>query len=326
MVVLSAGVGLAALVGSAGASTPAAAATTTLGSTTGTPSQNINACNSPITCTFVPFSSAANPSLRVPFDGTVTSFSVNAGSAGGTVELRVLRPAANGQFTGAGTSPTETLAAGPNTFTISLPVKAGDVLGLDNATAALMFDTSTANPVFTAYYQPALANGSTGTPGNNQTGYRLLLSATVTSSGTTTTTGGTTTTTGANGTTTVTVTKTATAPPIIGNPTQSHSAWREGTKLASFARKRRAPVGTTFAFGLSTASRVKFAFSQRVGARKLLRGTLSFAGHAGTDRLFFQGRLSRTRRLSKGRYTVLMTATNNAGSSRPASLSFTITA
>ncbi|HUE26204.1 MAG TPA: hypothetical protein VMP89_05475 [Solirubrobacteraceae bacterium] len=129
VVAASAGVALAVAVGSAGADTRASTSTT-LGSTTGTPSQNI--CVASINCTYVPFSSAADPELDVPFDGTVTSFSVNSGSATGAVELRVLRPAANGRFTGAGTSPAESLAGGAQTFTVSLPVKAGDVLALDN--------------------------------------------------------------------------------------------------------------------------------------------------------------------------------------------------
>jgi hypothetical protein len=313
VVAASAGVGLAVAVGSAGADTQAST-TTRLGSTVGTPNQNI--CAASINCTYVPFSSAANPGLQVPFDGTVTSFSVNSGSATGAVELRVLRPAANGKFTGAGASPAETLAGGPQTFNVSLSVKAGDVLALDNSTSALVFDGSTANPAFTAYYQPALAGGSTGVPNNNRTDRRLLLGAVVVSSGTTTTT------TGNDGTTTVI--KTVPAPPIIGNPTQSRSVWREGSKLASFARAQRPPVGTTFAFGLSATAKVTFAFRQRAGTQSVLRGTLSFAGHAGTDRLFFQGRLSRTKKLKNGRYTVTITAVNNTGSSRPATLTFTI--
>ena len=312
-VAASAGVGLAVVVGSAGAN-PQASTTTTLGSTTGTPNQNI--CAASINCTYVPFGSAANPALRVPFDGTVTSFSLNSGSAVGAVELRVLRPASGGQFKGAGTSPAETLAGGPQTFSVSLPVREGDVLALDNSTSALVFDGSTANPAFTAYYQPALADGATGVPGTNRTDRRLLLSAAVTSSGTTTTT------TGTNGTTTVI--RTVPAPPVVGNPTQSHSVWREGGKPASFARARP-PVGTTFAFGLSTTARVTFAFRQRAGTGNVPRGALSFAGHPGTDRLFFQGRLSRTQKLKKGRYTVTITAANATGSSRPVALGFTIT-
>ena len=79
-----AGAAVAIAVGTAGAATQ----TATLGSTTGTPSANI--CVASINCTYVPFSNVSVPELQVPFDGTVTSFSVNAGSSGGAVQLRVL--------------------------------------------------------------------------------------------------------------------------------------------------------------------------------------------------------------------------------------------
>src|SRR5260370_10460116 len=95
LVAAAAGVGLAIGVGSGGAS-GSAPTTTTLGSTTGTPSQNI--CLAGFDCTYVPFASAASPGLQVPLDGNVTSFSVNSGSATGSVQLRVLRPAGNGKF------------------------------------------------------------------------------------------------------------------------------------------------------------------------------------------------------------------------------------
>ena len=303
-----AGLTLAVVVGSAGADS-AAPVTTTLGSTTGTPSQNI--CVAGFDCTYVPFSSAANPTLEVPVDGSVTSFSVTSGSATGTVQLRVLRPAANGQFTGAGTSPAESLAGGPQTFSVSLPVQAGDVLALDNATSALLFDTSSANPVFTAYYQPAssgppgLPDGGTAAPNNNKMGYRLLLSAVVT--GTTPTTSTPTVTV----TTTTTTTRTVLPPPIIGNPTQSRRRWS-------------LRQGTTFAFGLGAPARVTFVFKQRVGRRNIQRGALSINGRAGTNRLRFNGRLN-GKPLTRGRYTVTITASNQAGVSPPASLSFTIT-
>jgi hypothetical protein len=298
----AAGLTLAVVVGSAGADS-AAPVTTTLGSATGTPSQNI--CSAGFDCTYVPFGSAADPGLVVPVTGSVTSFSVNSGSATGTVQLRVLRPAANGEFTGAGTSAAEALAGGQQTFTVSLPVQAGDVLALDNATSALLFDTSSANPVLTAYYQPAsagpsgLPDGSTAAPNNNKLGYRLLLSAVVT--GTTPTTS----------TPTVTVTTTVPPPPIIGNPTQSRKRWS-------------LHQGTTFAFGLGAAARVAFVFKQRVGRRSVQRGALSIAGRPGTNRFHFNGRLG-GKRLAKGRYTVTITASNQAGVSPPASLSFTIT-
>lgn len=295
------GVGLAVVMGaSAGA---AGQTTTTLGSATGTPNQNI--CSAGINCTYLPFSNAGSPQLLVPFDGTVTSFSVNSGSATGAVHLRVLRPAGNGQFTGAGTSPAESLAGGPQTFTVSLPVKAGDVLGLDNDSSALLFET--ANPTaVTWYYQlPALADGATAAP-NNRSTFHLLLSAVVQSSGTTTTT--------TSPTTTVTVTRTVTIstptgpPPTLTNVKQSKKAW---------SRKK----GTTFSFKLNQKALVTFIFKR--GGRA--RGSVSVLGHAGVNRLKFKGVLSNGKTLPRGRYTASVTASTSGGKTRPATLRFRIT-
>jgi hypothetical protein len=144
-------------------------------------------------------------------------------------------------------------------------------------------------------------------------GYRLLLSATVTgtSPNTTTTTNGTTVTTTRSGGT-VTVTKTIRPKPVIGNPTQSSAAWN---------RSR----GTTFAFGLSSSAKCQFVFRQRTGRRGVVRGRVSLSGHPGTDRLRFNGRMAGGKKLGPGRYTVTITATNNAGSSRSVTMSFQIT-
>ena len=45
----------------------------------------------------------------------------------------------------------------------------------------------------------------------------------------------------------------------------------------------------------------------------------------GTDKLRFHGRLPSGKTLKKGRYTVAITASNKTGTSKPVSLSFTIT-
>jgi hypothetical protein len=195
----AAGVAAAVALGSAGGSTsPAGAATTaqtvTLGNaTTGPSSSFTNICVAGSNCTYLPFSGVSQPGLQVPFDGTVRSFSVNSGSSGNQVELRVLRPAGGGKFTGAGTSPPEKLPGGPATFTVSLPVKAGDILGLDNSDSALIFESGDPNAI-TAYYElPSLAEGATAAPNRTATGDRLLLSAVVVQTITTGTTGTTTT-------------------------------------------------------------------------------------------------------------------------------------
>ncbi|HEX5853144.1 MAG TPA: choice-of-anchor Q domain-containing protein, partial [Solirubrobacteraceae bacterium] len=136
--------------------------------------------------------------------------------------------------------------------------------------------------------------------------------------------------------------------PTIASATQSHSAWREGRKLASLSRasKKKPPLGTTFSFTLDQQASVSFAFTQQVGGRSvngkciaqtrrnrhrhackrvLTRGVLTVASHAGANKLAFQGLISQSKKLPLGRYTLLITATNAAGQRSPArSLRFTI--
>ena len=137
------------------------------------------------------------------------------------------------------------------------------------------------------------------------------------------------------------------APPSVANLAQSHRKWREGNALARFARKQKLPpLGTTFSFTLNEQARVSFAFTQRVGGREVnrkcvtqtkknrrkhackrtvTRGTLSFTGHAETNKVSFQGRISHSLELQPGTYTLIITATNAAGQrSAPKQLTFTI--
>jgi hypothetical protein len=316
--------------------------TVTLGNASGTPTENI--CVASIDCTYVPYTNVGNPTLQVPFDGTVTSFSVNSMSSTGTVRLRVLRPAGSGKFTGAGTGAPETLAAGMNTFKASLPVKAGDVLALDNESSALIFE-SPVPPAIAAYYElPPLGDGETAEPNNNAPGKRLLLSAVVEAPNPTPTTP-TTTSTSTTPTGTLPGSTTPPVPPVVTALTQSHRAWRVGNALAKLARSRP-PIGTTFSFALDQQASVQFAFAQRAVGRKVAgkcaaptrgnrhgrackravpRGTLTLSGHAGTDRLSFQGRVSASKRLSPGAYTLTVTASNASGQRSVAkSISFSI--
>jgi YVTN family beta-propeller protein len=152
----------------------------------------------------------------------------------------------------------------------------------------------------------------------------------------------------------VTVAPTPTPPPpgpvapTLTRVAESHPLWREGNRLATFAKSKRKkpPLGTTFSFALNERARVSFAFTQRAAGRKikgrcvaqtnknrqkpsckrtLIQGTLAFTGHAGLNGISFQGRISRTKKLKPGAYTLAITATNTAAQhSTTKTLSFTI--
>ena len=125
--------------------------------------------------------------------------------------------------------------------------------------------------------------------------------------------------------------------PTITAAHQSASRWREGNKLAQISRskhKKKPPLGTTFSFSLNEQTTVSFGFTQEATGRKVggrcvdkshknvmrksckrtvTAGTFSFTGHAGTNKVVFQGRVSASKKLRPGRYTLVMTATNAAG-------------
>lgn len=126
-----------------------------------------------------------------------------------------------------------------------------------------------------------------------------------------------------------------TGPPLLSDISESNHRWREGTRLASFSRKRKSsPVGTTFSLTLNEQAEVRFTFKRllrgrRVGGlcfpqtkknerrhtckRNVIQGLMSFAAHAGTNRVSFQGRIASSTKLSPGSYTLVIAATDSAG-------------
>jgi hypothetical protein len=131
--------------------------------------------------------------------------------------------------------------------------------------------------------------------------------------------------------------------PTLTALSESASRWRRGHQQAKVSR---APVGTTFSFNLSKPATVKLAFTQKAVGRKvrgvckalnpsnaskhrctrtIVAGRLSLPGHAGLNKLRFQGLLSNGTSLKIGTYNVSLTARDTAGlQSAPQSLSFTI--
>jgi hypothetical protein len=302
--------------------------TVTLGNVIASTTPKTNICPSGTDCTYLPFQGPSTPAMQVPSDGTVTSFSINSDSTGGTVQLRVLRPATGGQFTAVSSSSAETIAAtGISTFAVSMPVKAGDVIGLDNDSSALLFDTALPSPI-TEYYEPALADGQTAAPSNTQDGDQLLLSATVELAATTSTTTPTT-----ISLTHPTPTAPGTSPsgkataPRLSRVGESRHAWHEAGGPAAGSHQE---VGTTFSFTLNERAQLTLTFIQRITGRRVegrcvaqtphnrllrsceravRRGSLSLRGRSGINRVPFQGRIPRSTKLPEGSYTLLIHAT-----------------
>lgn len=128
---------------------------------------------------------------------------------------------------------------------------------------------------------------------------------------------------------------------------QSHARWRRGTKLpkvAMIAQVRKPPVATAFRFRLSGAAAMRFAFTQTLPSRSVggrcmaqtaknrlkrrcwrlvTAGSFRFSAGVGAYSVRFQGRISRSKTLKPGTYTLIITATNTSGSTS-ARLRFTI--
>jgi hypothetical protein len=139
-------------------------------------------------------------------------------------------------------------------------------------------------------------------------------------------------------------------PPTLTNLSETAKTWRESDALARIGaaeknKRKKLPLGTTFSFSLNVAASVAFTFTEpaggrRVGktcvaptrkntkmhgcARTVVAGTLTFSARAGTNKVHFEGRLSKHRKLAPGSYTLVATATASGEHSTPRTLHFTI--
>jgi hypothetical protein len=148
-------------------------------------------------------------------------------------------------------------------------------------------------------------------------------------------------------------------PPSVTDVSQSAKSWREGSKLTRASSVRgvprgkhkahKPPVGTTFSFTLNESATVTLSFTHGVPGRKatvngerrclapskhdrpehkctriVVAGTLPLTAHQGRNKVSFEGRFSRRRKLAPGRYELVIAASNSAGHSASKSLSFTV--
>lgn len=107
--------------------------------------------------------------------------------------------------------------------------------------------------------------------------------------------------------------------PKLSHVAESAKRWRAGSKLPRIAR--RVPVGTVFSFVLNVPARVTFTFAREHGGRG---GTLTVRGRSGRNRVSFAGRLSRSKGLAPGAYTVAITALAGGARSRTKRLTFAV--
>ncbi len=153
----------------------------------------------------------------------------------------------------------------PDQFSASIPIKAGDVIGLDNANSALIFKTGVLG-AFPEFWTPVLTDGggaSAPSPpiGTTSNGYQLQIDAFVQPSQTTTST----TTTTTNPTTTITTTTTTATTPTT--PTTNTSLAVGDVHLSTVWKTSRLLGKVRFSVTVRGASRLNAVLRAPSGGR-----------------------------------------------------------
>jgi hypothetical protein len=100
-----------------------------------------------------------------PVDGVVIRWRMVGGALAFAYKLRVLRPQGGGNFAGAGTSAPETPSgAGTQTFSTSLPIKTGDLIGIDVEGGAATIGVRNDPMANFLQWKPLLAEASSSAP------------------------------------------------------------------------------------------------------------------------------------------------------------------
>ncbi len=118
--------------------------------------------------------------LTSPVDGAIVRWRVQ-GAEGGPFYLRVLHPTGSGAYKAVGTSnPATPVSTKLQTFTANLPVKAGDLIGIDptNGTDKIGIATEVAGAGFATIFPPPF-DGAIVPPSEAVSGQEIELSAEV---------------------------------------------------------------------------------------------------------------------------------------------------
>jgi hypothetical protein len=117
--------------------------------------------------------------LSSPVNGLIVRWRLQ-GAVGGPFTLRVLRPNGSGAYTAVGSSgPATPTSEGVQTFSASIPVKAGDVIGVDPTNATDKIGVATVNGAGFASLFPTPFEGATVPPQPGVSGKEIELSAEV---------------------------------------------------------------------------------------------------------------------------------------------------
>ncbi len=117
--------------------------------------------------------------LASPVNGAIVRWRVQ-GAKGGPFKLRVLHPNGSGAFTATGTSlPATPLGLGIETFATQIPVRAGDLIGIDPTAAGDEIGVATVSGASYGIYATPPFEGSTLAPSEVKSGSEIELSAEV---------------------------------------------------------------------------------------------------------------------------------------------------
>jgi hypothetical protein len=155
---------------------PSASGAITIGS-------DLSSAGSPASCPFgdctVAQTSLPGRQVASPIDGVVVLWRVRNATSPAPVRFRILRPAPGGAFTGVGSAETPGFSC-PSICTVNvrLPIRAGDLIGVDAPRGASAGVRTTAKAVVGSW-SPFLAEGETRTPTASASDLELLLNADV---------------------------------------------------------------------------------------------------------------------------------------------------
>ncbi len=124
--------------------------------------------------------SGAGATVISPISGTIVSWHLT-GFVGGPFYLRVLTPNGGATYTGTGKSAGVIPSGVPTqTFTTSLPIKAGQTIGVDNSSPSDLYGAITSPTGFYSYFNPGQApEGSAGTANGPNPGAEFTFNAQV---------------------------------------------------------------------------------------------------------------------------------------------------